>query len=128
MGYTHAKLLFELRSILAKPLSKLFRLSLMSGIIPNDWRCANVTPLFKKGSKSDSKNYRPVSLTSIPCKIFESIIKDCIDVHLIKHNLIKDSQHGFRAGKSCLTNLLEFYNSVTEWLDKNNSVDIFRFC
>ena len=45
-------------------------------------------------------------------------------MHLIKYNLIKNSQHGFRMGKSCLSNLLEFNNNVTAWLDKSNSVDI----
>ena len=81
-------------------------MSLNSGLIPNDWKIAHVTPLFKKGSKCECKNYRPVSLTSILCKILESIIKDSIHEHLIKYNLIKNSQHGFRRGKSCLSNLL----------------------
>lgn len=120
----HPKLLLELKLTLAKPLAKLFQLSLNTGVVPEDWRIANVTPLFKKGSRCETKNYRPVSLTSIPCKILETIIKDNINKHLLKHNLISDSQHGFSAGKSCLTNLLDFYNCVTEWLDDGYSVDI----
>ena len=120
----HPKLLFELSKIISKPLAKLYTLSLNSGLIPNDWKLAHVTPLFKKGSKSECKNYRPVSLTSILCKILESIIKDSINEHLIKYSLIKNSQHGFRTGKSCLSNLLDFYNIVTAWLDKSNCVDI----
>ena len=64
----------------------------------------------KKGSKSEWKNYRPVSLTSILCKILKSIIKDSKNEHLIKYNLIKNSRHGFRMGKSCLSNLLKFNN------------------
>ena len=61
----HPRLLFELCTIIAKPLAKLYTLSLNSGLIPNDWKIARVTPLFKKGSKSECKNHRPVSLTYI---------------------------------------------------------------
>ena len=120
----HPKLLYELRLYITKPLAKLFNLSLKYGVVPEDWRNANVTPLFKKGSKSDVKNYRPVSLTSIPCKILETIIKENINIHLDKYNLISKSQHGFLSGKSCLSNLLEFYNVTLDWLDNKNSLDI----
>jgi hypothetical protein len=120
----HPRFLYELRSIISKPLCKIFNTSLNLGCLPDDWRCANVTPLFKKGSKSETKNYRPVSLTSIPCKILESIIKDNIDKHLQKFCLINDSQHGFTSGRSCLTNLLDFYNHITSLSDQGNSVDI----
>ena len=65
-----------------------------------------------------------MSLTSIFCEILQSIIKDSINQHLIKNNLIKNSQHGFRTGKSSLSNLLQFYNNVTAWLGKSNCVDI----
>ena len=120
----HPKLFYELRLYITKPLAKLFNLSLKYGIVPEDWRNAKVTPLFKKGSKSDVKNYRPVSLTSIPCKILETIIKENINIHLDKYNLISNSQHGFLSGKSCLSNLLEFYNVTLDWLDNKNSLDI----
>ena len=120
----HPKLLFELRETLAAPLTKLFVTSLEQGVVPSDWKDAGVTPLFKKGKKSDPTNYRPVSLTSIVCKIMESIIKDEISEHLVKHSLIRPSQHGFMAGRSCLTNLLDFMEKVTEALDKSNAVDI----
>ena len=93
----HPKLLYKLQFLIASPLTKLFRLSLLAGIILDDWRITNFTPLFKKGSKEEAKNYRPVSLTSVVCKILETFIKDNIIEHLLKHNLIKDSQHGFVA-------------------------------
>jgi len=109
---------------LAKPLAKLFNSTLKLGIVPSEWKLANVTPLFKKGVKWDAKNYRPVSLTCITCKMLESIIKDNINAHLSKYSLISDSQHGFTTGKSCLTNLLDFYNFVTSELDQKNGVDI----
>ena len=68
--------------IVTEPLAKLFKNSLVQGVVPNDWREANITALFKKGSKSASQNYRPVSLTSVICKLMESIIKDEIIKHL----------------------------------------------
>ncbi|HKJ81868.1 MAG TPA: reverse transcriptase family protein [Ignavibacteriaceae bacterium] len=120
----HGKMLFELRNILAEPLANLFNLSITTGHIPQDWRDADVIPLYKKGSKVKPENYRPVSLTSIICKILESILKDAITSHLDKHGLIRASQHGFRGGRSCLTNLLEFFDFVTRELDDGSDVDI----
>ena len=78
----HQRLLKELSSVIAEPLAKLFQNSLVQGVVPNDWRKANITALFKKGSKSESQNYRPVSLTYVICKQMESIIKDEIIKHL----------------------------------------------
>ena len=71
---------------------------------------ANITALFKKGSKSANQNYRPVSLTSVICKQMESIIKDEIIKYLNIFNLINENQHGFTKGRSCLTNLLKFFD------------------
>src|SRR5215831_742491 len=98
--------MFELKLQLAKPLTHLFKLSLKTSVIPQDWRDADVVPLFKKGSKRKCKNYRLISLTSTVCKILESIVKDQIVKYLDQHHLIKDSQHGFTSGKSCLINML----------------------
>jgi len=120
----HAKLLYELGDQLAAPLTKMFNLSLNTGIVPQDWKDANVTPLHKKGSKDKPENYRPVSLTSIVGKMLESIIKDHITEHLDRFNLIESSQHGFTKGKSCLTNLLDFFEEVTRELDHGNCVDL----
>ena len=117
-------MLCELRDQLVKPLTKLFSLSLQTGIVPQGWKEARVVPLFKKGKRDRPENYRPVSLTSIVGKIFESIVKDNIVKHLDRHNLIKGSQHGFTKGRSCLTNLLQFIESVTKSVDDGNSLDI----
>ena len=78
----HPSLLRELSEQLSDPLSILFRRTLDEGMVPTDWRAANVTPLYKKGNKSTPGNYRPVSLTSVVCKVLESIIKDAIMEHL----------------------------------------------
>src|SRR5260221_11311077 len=80
--------------------------------------------IFKKGTKQDPGNYRPISLTSQICKLLESIIKDNIINHLNKNNLINSSQHGFTERKSCLTNLLEFLDSVTNCVDQGHPVDV----
>ena len=101
----------------------LFKLSLQLSIVPQAWREANVAPLHKKGSREKLENYRPVSLTSIVGKVLESIIKDNIVTHLDRHNLIDSSQHGFAKGKSCLTNLLDFFEVVTKELDAGSDVD-----
>ena len=120
----HPKLLYELRNEIVKPLTRLFNHSLQLGIVPQDWKEANVAPLHKKGSREKPENYRPVSLTSIVGKTLESIIKDSIVAHLDRHSLIKGSQHGFTRGKSCLTNLLDFFEVVTKELDDGNNVDL----
>ena len=90
---------------ICRPLTIIFRKILDKGAVPDDWRTANVSPIFKKGNKGSSENYRPVGLTSQVCKLFESIIRDAVMTHLESNNLIKESQHGFRHGRSCLNNL-----------------------
>ena len=97
---------------------------MIEGDVPNEWREANVTPLFKKGSKLAASNYRPVSLTSVCCKIMEGIIRDRITSHLNRHKLISSSQHGFVYKKSCITNLLECQQVVSGLLNENKSVDV----
>ena len=120
-----AQLLQNTREELLEPLLNFFQKSLDTGIVPRDWKHALVTPIFKKGTKGDPANYRPVSLTSIPCKIYESILKDNIMKHLAENRLIKDSQHGFMTGRSCTTNLVIFLDKITEIVDKGKQADIF---
>ena len=83
-----------------------------------------MTPIFKKGSRTKPENYRPVSLTSISCKIMESIVKDGLMAHLEENSLMNPSQHGFMPGKSCATNLLEFLEFVTRIVDEGKNMDI----
>ena len=114
----------ELKNVLINPLTKMFNDSLSTGKVPSDFKIANVTPIFKKGDKSIPSNYRPISLTSIAGKLLESVIRDKIVAHLNKYKLIRDSQHGFRRNRSCLTNLLQFYNTVIEDYEENSAADI----
>ena len=108
---------------LTSPLSIIYTRCLEEGLVPLDWKSANITPIFKKGSKASPGNYRPVSLTSILCKVMESIVRDAIVQHLTNYRLIRDSQHGFMRGRSCLTNLLEYLEAITKFLDFGKYVD-----
>ncbi len=101
-----AKLLKELASEMAKPLALIFQASFVTGCLPSDWKTATITPIFKSGSRASANNYRPVSLTSICCKTMEKIIKKALIQFLEQNHLLSDAQHGFRSGRSCLTNLL----------------------
>ena len=99
------------------PLAIVFNLSLKEGVVPFEWKEANIIPLFKKGSRNKSENYRPVSLTSVICKLLERLIKDHMVDFLVKHKLLNSSQHGFLKARSCLTNMLCFLEEITKWLD-----------
>ena len=103
------KLLKEIVEQISTPLAKL---SLQKGIVPSEWKQANITPLCKKGSRNKPENYRPVSLTSVVCKLLETLIRDHMVEFLVKHKLINTSQHGFLKARSCLTNLLCFLKKL----------------
>ena len=117
-------LLQNLHQQIVPALQVLYRKVLDEGVTPGDWKEANVSPIFKKGAKKDPANYRPVSLTLVCCKIFESLLRDGIVLHLVENKLINSSQHGFVSGKSCATNFIEFFNKVTEAIDGSNAMDI----
>ena len=106
------------------PLSIIYNRSLREGEVPSDWRDANVSPIFKSGSRAVPGNYRPVSLTCVLCKVLETIIRDRLVDYLERAGLIRDSQHGFRKGRSCLSNLLTFLDQVTGLVDNGCSLDI----
>ena len=106
------------------PLELIFRKSLELGECPTDWRSANVTPIHKKGDRTDPSNYRPVSLTSQVCKVLESIIRKQLLDHLNENNILRDEQHGFREGRSCLSNLLEVMEDWTQIVDDGDGIDV----
>ena len=118
------KILKETVEQISAPLAHVFNMSLQEGIVPLEWKEANIIPLFKKGSRNKSVNYRPVSLTSVICKVLETIIRDHMMDFLIKHKLINPSQHGFVKARSCLTNLLCFFEEITKWVDEGSPVDV----
>ncbi|CAM4618405.1 unnamed protein product [Lepidochelys olivacea] len=120
----HLRVLKELADVIAEPLAIIFENSWRSGEVPDDWKNANVVPIFKKGKKEDPGNYRPVSLTSVPGKIVEQVLKESILKHLEERKEIRNSQHGFTMGKSCLTNLIAFYDEITGSVDEGKAVDV----
>ncbi|PKU37480.1 rna-directed dna polymerase from mobile element jockey-like [Limosa lapponica baueri] len=120
----HPRVLRELAEVIAGPLSTIFERSWRTGEVPEDWRKANVIPVFKKGKKEGPGNYRPISLTSIPGKVMERLILGAISEHMEEKKAIRSSQHGFTKGKSCQTNLIAFYDGTTGWMDEKRVVDV----
>ena len=120
----HPMVLIECADVLCGPLYKIYAKSLDEGELPHDWKTALVTPLHKKGSRTKPENYRPVSLTSIPCKVLESLLRDQLLEHVKVHNLASKHQHGFTSGQSCFTNLLEAIEDWTRAYDEGLDVDI----
>jgi endonuclease/exonuclease/phosphatase family metal-dependent hydrolase len=118
------RILIENADYLSHPLEYIYRESLETGVVPSEWKQVNVTPIYKKGPRELSCNYRPVSLTSHICKVLESIIRDNLVDYLHRNNLIRDTQHGFVKKRSCLTNLLEFLEFVSSYIDRGFPVDV----
>ena len=111
----HQKVLRELSAIIAEPLWAIYSQSIETGILPKDLKKVFISPIFLKGSRKLAKNYRPVNLTSVVCKIMESLIRDHIMNHLISNELFTAWQHGFMKGHYCIV-----YNSNTKstrWMD-----------
>ena len=99
----HPRVLKELKSVLSAPLSIIYNTSITSGTIPEEWKCAIVTALFKKGDRKVAGNYRPISLTCIICKVLESIVRENIVNHMKQNKLFSKNQFGFISGHSSLT-------------------------
>ena len=105
-------------------ITSIFQASLETGKLPTDWTNANISPIYKKGDKHTAENYRPVSLTSVTCKILEHIICSHLLKHTDKHRILSPLNHGFRAGHSCKTQLLTTLKDFTKNFDKNIQTDI----
>ena len=116
-----ARFLKETANQIAPMYTHLFSQSYNQGCLPDSWTHAIVCPIFKKGNKQLPGNYRPVSLTAIPCKIFEHILVSQIWHHLNDHDIITSRQHGFRKGMSCETQLIEVLHDWTETMDQGQS-------
>ena len=118
------RFLAALSDEISVPLNIIYNRPLTEGEVPNNWRDANVSIIFKSGSRAVPGNYRPVSLTCVLCKVLKSIIRDGLVDYLEGAGLIRDTQHGFRKGCSCLSNLLSFLDRATGSVDNGCSLDI----
>ncbi|KAF2347243.1 Reverse transcriptase domain [Trinorchestia longiramus] len=118
------RILKETAEVISEPLTNIFNRSLKTGTVPDDWKRANVTPIFKKGNKQIPNNYRPISLTSVISKTIERLLKVRITKHLNDQKLINDNQHGFREKRSWLTNLLDLFGEVNCIYDRKKAVDL----
>lgn len=116
-----ARFLKETAKAVSPMYTHLFRQSYEQGHLPDTWTKAVVCPIYKKGSRSLPENYRPVSLTAIPCKLFEHIVVSKIWEHLNKHGVITSQQHGFRTGLSCETQLIEALHDWTSVMNEGSS-------
>nr|XP_047137520.1 uncharacterized protein LOC124814021 [Hydra vulgaris] len=120
----HPMFLSKCADSLVRPLCMIFNQSFLTGTLPTSWLEANITPIFKNGDRLNAGNYRPISLTSVVCKVMESIVKDTIMNHLNKNKLLIPEQHGFIKSKNCVTNLLETLDIITEAINCRKCVDV----
>ena len=114
----------KVMNALVFPLSLLFQSFFSIGMIPTQWKYAVVTPVYKGGSSSDVKNYRPISLNCVASKLMERVIVVDVLYYLRSHKLISPQQHGFLARRSTVSNLLESINDWTVAINNKNSVMI----
>ena len=109
---THPMVLKQMADVVAEPLFIIFEKSWLSGEVPSDWKTGNITPIFKKGRKEDPGNYRPVSLCAW-------------EDHGADRPGSYDKAHTrFTKGRSCLTNLVAFYNGVAALVDRGRVMDV----
>ena len=109
---------------LSRPLHILWRSSLDRGLIPADLLLVLISPVHKGGSRGMPKNYRPVALTSHIVKVFERVVRVALVNHLESNILLPDGQHGFRAFRSTLTQLLSYWDAILGELEEGKGVDV----
>ena len=109
---------------IAPALTKIFEKSLETGEVSSAWRCANISPIYKKGDRTDASNYRPVSLTAICSKVLKHIIHSQIMQHFDKYSILSDKQHGFRTKHSCESQLLLTVNDLASSLNSKSQTDM----
>ena len=121
----HGKLLKNCAVGLAYPISLLFHSCYNIGTLPREWKLGHIVPIFKKGDKHEVSNYRPISLTCLITKVLERIIRD--ELLALTNGMINDKQHGFRAERSCATNLVGLCDSLALSLNDNIRTDVIYF-
>ena len=119
-----AQVLKNCKNALCYPIQQIWSKSFNSGIIPPALKTQYITPVHKKGPKTIPSNYRPISLTSHLIKIFERIVRCRMVDYLEYNNLITNKQHGFRKGRSCLTQLLKHFDNLISNLQNGDDSDV----
>ena len=120
-------MLIHLSDFIASPLALLMNKTLQHGILPRDWKRAYVSPIFKKGARNLAENYRPISLTSVVCKLMEKFVKEAVLQHLVDNNLLSAKQFGFVSGRSTVTQLLRYLDECAEIVANDGVVDSIYF-
>ena len=105
-------------------LTRFYNLSLQTGQLPCQWKTAKITPVFKGGDRSCPQNHRPISQTSVLCRLLEKIIARNIHQHLITHDLISNVQHAFLPGRSTISQLLKTIGQWKNTFCANGNVDV----
>ncbi len=122
-GDIPARILTACKQQLADPLTLLWQESFSIGCIPAELKIQYVTPIYKKGDRTDPANYRPVSLTSHIMKTFERVVRKNLVLHLEENTLINKNQHGFRKKRSCMTQLLSHIEQIYKSLNNDDEVN-----
>ena len=118
------RLLKELSKEIAPVFTCFFRQSVSTGTLPQIWKAAWITPVFKKGSRNLPENYKPVSLTCVSCKLLEHIICTHIHTHLDAHGILTPFNHGFRSKHSCESQLTITTHDLLRRLDRHEQIDL----
>ena len=120
----HPRALHEIKDSISEMITIIFSTSLRTKTLPKEWKHARVSAIYKKGNKTLPLNYRPVSLTSILCKILESIIRDHVVKHMTENNLFSPKQFGFISGRSTTLQLLQVLDIWTQIIDEGGNIDV----
>src|SRR5207253_3086747 len=114
----------EIKFEICIPLSWIFNLSVELGNVPTLWKSAKISPIFKKGEASNPKNYRPIALTCVPCKILESLIRNVMTDFIGENNILSVDQFGFLPKLSTCIQLLSVLEDWTSSIDGGVPVDV----
>ena len=107
-------------TFIAKPLAMIFNASLAKGIVPDVWKLAKITPIFKTGARNEKNNYRPISVLSVFAKLFEKVVHDQLSDFLFSNSKLTMSQFAYRKLHSTITSLISVSDYWYENIDKND--------
>lgn len=124
----NGEIIRSLAPLIAKPMFIIYQQSIFTGIFPSAWKRARIAPIYKsKGSRDDPSSYRPISICDILGKCLEKIIVSQMIIYIEDNNLLCNIQHGFRVGRSTVTNLLVTDKYIAEWTNSSIPFDIISF-